>query len=258
MSSRKQLSQGASTVKRLAARGLRRLRYGPLRYVVVVTYGRTGSTLLQGVLMTDPHVIIRGEQGGTIAYLMRWYTELCGHQDRLRRDRRETSRRYPFYGIGAFSRDVARQRLRRLLLDTLLRPGHATRVVGFKEIGWPEELAECLDFLRAVLPGVRFVVNTRNLDDVVQSGFWRHQPDAAARVQALHERIMSATVGRDDVYFVSYDEWVSDPDRLRGLFKWLGLRFDRDRVDAVMRQPHSYDNRSIPGLESESSVVVPD
>jgi len=258
MSSREQLRRRASTVKRLAARGLRRVRYGSLRYVVVVTYGRTGSTLLQGVLMTDPQVMIRGEQGGTIAYLMRWYTELCGHQDRLRPDRNETSRRHPFYGIGAFPRDIALQRLRRLLLDTLLRPRHDTRVVGFKEIGWPEELTECLDFLRAVLPGVRFVVNTRNLDDVVQSGFWRRQPDAAARVQALHQRIVSATEGRDDVYFLSYDEWVADPGQLRGVFEWLGLRFDRERVDAVMRQPHSYDNRSIAGLESDSSAVVPD
>lgn len=258
MSSPKQLRRPASALRRLAARGLRRVRYGPLRYVVVVTYGRTGSTLLQGVLMTDPQVMIRGEQGGTIAYLMRWYTELCGHQDRLRPDRNETSRRHPFYGIGAFPRDVALERLRRLLLDTLLRPRRDTKVVGFKEIGWPDELGECLDFLRALLPGVKFVVNTRKLDDVVQSGFWRRQPDAAARIQELHDRIMTVTQGRDDVYFLSYDEWSSDPGQLRGLFDWLGLRFDRERIDAVMRQPHSYDNRSIPGLETDSGVAVSD
>ena len=54
----------ASAGQSLASRAVRRLRYGPLRYVVVVSYGRTGSTLLQGVLMSAPHVMVRGEQGG--------------------------------------------------------------------------------------------------------------------------------------------------------------------------------------------------
>ena len=45
-----------------------------------------------------------------------------------------------------------------------LRPEPDTRVVGFKEIRWNrEDLSDMLDWVREVLPGVRFVVNTRSL-----------------------------------------------------------------------------------------------
>jgi hypothetical protein len=232
---------------------LRRVRFGQLRFVVIVSYGRTGSTLLQGVLMTAPNVLIRGEQGGTIALLHRWYDELCRHQSRLTR-RYETSRRHPFFGIGGFPRDTALRRIRLLLEETLLRPRADTAVVGFKENRWPDDVGATLAFLRELLPGVRFVVNTRSLDAVARSGFWRDRPDAREQIRRRHDAIVEAA-GRlhDDVYVVHYDDWIADLETLRGLFDWLAIEFDPLRVAEVMRQPHSYRNRSIDRLDKVSA-----
>jgi len=254
-----QTSQGmrsrARTVKRWLSRAARRVRYGRLRYVVIVSYARTGSTLLQGVLMAAPHVLVRGEQGGTIVHLKNWYDQLCRQQSKLA-GRYELSRRHPFFGIGGFARDDALRRIRLLLLETLLRPGHDTRVIGFKENNWGDDVAGTLAFVRKVLPGVRFVVNTRDLDAVVRSGFWTRRRNAEQMVRERHDRILAAagTLG-DDAYHVRYDDWVADPERLRGLFEWLGLPFDIERVREVMRQPHSYANNTVEDFDRPLASV---
>jgi hypothetical protein len=245
----------AKTVRRAVSRAIRRVRFGRLRYVVVVSYSRTGSTLLQGVLMAAPHVLVRGEQGGTITHLKNWYDELCRYQSKFA-GRYELSRRHPFFGIGGFRRDAALRRIRLLLLETLLRPTSDTAVVGFKENSWADDVEGTLTFVRNVFPGVRFIVNTRDLDAVATSGFWVRRPDAEQTVRARHERILAAASKfGDEVYYVHYDDWVEDPEQLRGLFQWLGLRYDADRIAAVMRQPHSYANRSVAHLDEQAAAT---
>jgi len=220
--------------------------------VVVVSYGRTGSTLLQGVLMSAPHVLVRGEQGGTIEQLQVWYDELCRHQQRIGLQK-ETSKEHPFYGIIGFRREEALRRLRRLLVETVLRPTSDTRVIGFKEIGWPDDVTPTLLFLRKLLPGVRFVVNTRDDESVAKSGFWSRRPDALPQIRSRRENMLAAAGALgDDAYVVHYDDWVGDPEKLRPLFEWLQIDFDPARVTAVMQRPHSYDNRSIPHIEERA------
>ncbi len=52
--------------------------------------------------------------------------------------------------------------------------------------------------------------------------------------------MLSAAEGLGDaVYRVHYDDYVADPDVLRGLFDWLGEVYDQNRIDAVMATPHS-------------------
>ena len=132
--------------------------------------------------------------------------------------------------------------MRRLLLETVLRPAADTRVVGFKEIDWPtDRLPEVLQFLRDVLPGVRFVLNTRDLQDVARSKWWARDPDALTTLTTMEQALVDALAGLGDAaYRVHYDDYVADPRVLRGLFDWLGEDFDEERVRAVMDVRHSY------------------
>jgi hypothetical protein len=132
--------------------------------------------------------------------------------------------------------------MRVLMLNTVLRPAPDTRVVGFKEIDWPiDRLVNLLGFTRAVFPGARFVLNTRNLDDVAQSKWWVDRPDAAAQLQKMERAYVAAVSELGDAgYHVRYDDYVADPNALRGLFAWLGEEFDEARVREVMAIQHSY------------------
>lgn len=212
-----------------------------LSYLFVVTYGRSGSTLLQGILSSTPGVMIRGENGGVLSDLFAFHRTVAGHRDRLARPG-GLPVSHPWWGIDGYRDETALRGIRTLLLETLLRPEADTRIVGFKEIDWPTDgLPELLDFLRAVFPGARFVLNTRDLEHVAQSKWWAGKPDAMSTLQAMEKAFVAAVDGLGEAaYRVHYDEYVADPNSLKGLFEWLGADFDEDRVREVMAVRHSY------------------
>ena len=43
----------------------------------------------------------------------------------------------------------------------------------------------------------------------------------------------------DAAYRVHYDDYVADPEVLRGLFEWLGEVYDQNKVESVLATPHS-------------------
>jgi Sulfotransferase family len=212
-----------------------------LQYLFVVTYGRSGSTLLQGILSSTPGVMIRGENGGLLQHLYQFHRTAARHRDRL-----EPSvplpQEHPWWGLDGYRDDTAFRGFRTLMLETVLRPTVDTRLVGFKEIDWPTDgLTELLEFTRSVFPGARFVLNTRDLEQVAQSKWWARIPDALAELQTIEKTFVEATDPLGDAaYRVHYDDYVADPTVLRPLFEWLGLEFDESRVRAVMDVRHSY------------------
>lgn len=212
-----------------------------LAYLFIVTYGRSGSTLLQGILSSTPGVMIRGENGGVLADLFRFHDTVRHHQQRLARPE-PLPPSHPWWGIDGYPTATALRDLRLLMLETVLRPEPDTRVIGFKEITWlPERLPDYLDFVRAVFPGARFVLNTRDLQHVAQSKWWARRPDALSELQAMEKQYVEALDALGDAaYRVHYDDYVDDPTRLRDLFAWLGEPFDEGRVRAVMAVRHSY------------------
>lgn len=216
-----------------------------LDYLFVVTYGRSGSTLLQGILSSAPGVTVRGENGGLLLDLYRLHTTATGHRDRLASSS-PLPAAHPWWGIDGYRDETAYRGFRTFLLETVLRPEPGTEVVGFKEIDWvrddmPGALPGVLAFTRAVFPGARFVLNTRNLEDVARSKWWAGKPDALDRLREMEQQIVTALEPYgDDVHRVHYDDYVADPTVLAGLFRWLGRDFDEERVREVMSVRHSY------------------
>ena len=211
-----------------------------LRHVFVMTYGRSGSTLLMGILNSIPGWLLRGENRHAMRHLYDFHRS--GLAERARVDARRASQpTHPWFGIEGFPEAASLRHIRALAEATLLRPEHDTRVTGYKEIRWyDEDLPDYLDFLRQVFPGARFVLNTRNLEDVAASNYWTHKDDPLGRVQRIEERMLSAAAGLGDaVHRVHYDDYVADPEVLRGLFEWLGEAYDPARIADVLATPHS-------------------
>lgn len=209
-------------------------------YVFIVTYGRSGSTLLQGLLNAIPGYVIRGENAGTIESLHDNFRKIGDRQASTK----GSDPTKPWFGLDDYSPEQAAASYRRHLLEVLLKPEPDTRVTGFKEIRWwKRDLVETLEFTRTVFPGARFVLNTRDVEDVIQSKWWARKDPAEARaqVQEYDARIERAhrELG-DATYRVHYDDYVADPGVLAGMYAWLGESFDRARVDEVMGTPHSY------------------
>ncbi|MFS4107554.1 sulfotransferase [Streptomyces sp. PD-S100-1] len=212
-----------------------------LEYLFVLTYGRSGSTLLQNLLNSIPGVLVRGENHGVLYELYRFHHKVLHHRDRLARPQ-PLPPFHPWWGIDGYPEEEALAAMRRLVLDTLIRPRPDSRIVGFKEITWPDEdLAEYVAFLRRLFPGARFVFNTRDLADVARSKWWATMPDAAERLARTEKRMSEVVDGLGDAAVrVHYDDYCADPEALRPMHRWLGGEFDAERIRTVMAVRHSY------------------
>ena len=220
-----------------------------LGYLFVLTYGRSGSTLIQGILNAIPGYLIRGENRQMMRHLYEY--DRTGMETR-RFQRKNMRRRHDepgssdpskaFFGMDGFPHKRSIAGIRRLAVDTILRPEPETRVVGFKEIRWStDDVSEFVAWLREVFPGARFVVNTRNLEDVSKSKWWGRDPQALDHLLLAEKRLLVLLDELGDAaYHVRYDEYVADPGVLAGMFAWLGEPFDEDAVRRVLAVRHSY------------------
>jgi hypothetical protein len=217
-------------------------RGAALQYLFIITYGRSGSTLLQGILNAIPGYLVRGENRESVYHLYRFHRTCTDEARRVRRsDGRLLPVTHPFFGMDSFPADRSLELLRGLVTETLLRPGPDTRVSGFKEIRWhQEDLREFVAFLRQVFPGARFIVNTRDHEAVLASAFWRAKP-RDGRLERAESAMLELSTGLGDAaYRLHYDDYVSDISHLDELFAWLGEPFDPTTVRDVMSVRHSY------------------
>lgn len=162
-------------------------------YVFVVTYGRSGSTLLQGMLNQMPRTLVRGENGLYVQHLFRAWQAA----DAIRQKRNAPPSRKPtsaFYGIGALTRKRFVRNARRLVVGGLLGNHDAKDYdrVGFKEVEWhhltPEETAPFFDWFDEVFPGAKYVLNTRDVEQAMGSGFWQRRD--AEEAKAAIDRVI--------------------------------------------------------------------
>lgn len=156
------------------------------RYVFVVTYGRSGSTLVQGLLNTLPRTLVRGENDLYLLDLYRALARLRAFRE-LHGEHGSRNVVSAFYGLKAIRRSAFVQAMHDVVTTGVIGnlDGADFDVLGFKEVVWhriePEETAGFFDAMDKAFPGVRYVLNTRDPERVLGSGFWRDADADEAR-----------------------------------------------------------------------------
>lgn len=218
----------------------------PLRFdhVLIVTYGRSGSTLLQGLLNSIDGMLVRGENGNLVHDLYRTMQRIRDLRDE--HGGASTPDR-PWFGIGEVSDDVILGALRAAVRHLLLagRPEESVRCLGFKEIRYADlgpELETFLAFLEELLPNCALIFNTRDPAATSGSAWWSERDPATVRgeLARLGGRFASYAEGRENCFTIRHEDVLERSSRLKDLFEFLGAPFDEDRIDAVLRVPHSY------------------
>ncbi len=212
------------------------------RYVFIVTYGRSGSTLLMGLLNTIPGYRIRGEN---LNVLYRLYhvdaTLRQAHNQHVGDDNGSPTN--PWYGASSWQLDAFRGALLDGFVAHVLRPSAGSRVLGFKEIRYTDgdmkDLTEYLDFLRSAFPDSKIVFNHRLLTDVARSGWWADYPEALERIKAADDRFLAVPADARHFHFY-FDEIDESLDNIRALFRFLGDEFNEARVRRTLATRHSY------------------
>ncbi|WP_445363936.1 hypothetical protein ACJJIQ_05305 [Microbulbifer sp. ANSA003] len=217
--------------------------------VFVITYGRSGSTLLLGVLNSIDGYLIRGENFSFVWHLYKAFCSLKKTEKEFG-DSRSESPTSPWYGASKLDFDKYLKSTKKTILEQLNRDQglfkKRAKVVGFKEIRYiepsqVEELESYIEFLRQVFDKPAFIFNTRNLTDVVKSSWWKNRDENLVRKKLgkAEERFNLLAGKYDDCLLVSYEGVVSRRE-VKSIFDFLGEDFHEEKVETLLKVRHSY------------------
>ncbi|MBV1900860.1 MAG: sulfotransferase, partial [Kordiimonadaceae bacterium] len=130
-------------------------------FIFIVTYGRSGSTVLQGLLQAIPGYFIRGENMNTLFPLYKACT--AAHTARYTHGKNPHGQDDPWFGADVIKPEVFTKRIVDTFIEEILQPPADARVVGFKEIrfheGGSEHFEPFLNFIFEHFPGCKFIFN---------------------------------------------------------------------------------------------------
>jgi hypothetical protein len=208
----------------------------------VVTYGRSGSTLLQNLLNALPGYVLRGENANLLRGLVQSWQGLRQSEqgEKMRLAGQPSGPHQPWYGYEGVEVDRLGRDLAQVFVRNVLRPAEDTRVVGFKEIRWHEDpalFAPMLEFLQRYMPRARFIFNTRDHAEVCRSGWWKTMEPAVVCQELEHAEALYAkwqAAHPESCLALHYNDYIRGPEAWRGLFDFLGEPFDPDLVQATL------------------------
>lgn len=204
----------------------------PYDYVFVVSGGRSGSTLVQGLLNAMPRTLVRGENSFFILPMFRAYQRTQSFQRQYWRNSTVTS---AFYGLdqidlGDFITSTRDLTIRQLLGTTDAR---TVDVLGFKEVRWdeirPGETEAFFAFFEQVFPNARYVLNVREPEIVVDSAHWRRvtRQEALRRLARIRDVQQYLRETRSSRTYDTTFEVITGPDgaardaQLKGLAEFV-------------------------------------
>lgn len=220
--------------------GFSRNRPATRRFAFIVTYARSGSTLLQKIISSAPDAHIAGENNDALAGLFASYrAALATRSDQGATRRSGTGD--PWRGAHLVDPEGYNRALVETFVEHIIRPPRSARLIGFKEVRYFDhetDLEDYLDYIRLSFVPCTLIFNRRRAADVAKSAWWRDHPaDIAAEVERFDARVAAYTVRHPDAcLIVDYDAFVRDPSALAPLFARLGIAIPDRALRDVMSE----------------------
>lgn len=222
----------------------------PLNFksLMIVSYGRSGSTLLQGILNKIDGMVIRGENFNMCFHLFQTYKSIL-----LSKDHKGRLSQSPFYGAELLDTKYFLKQTKETVRGLLLanqRSKASIKCYGFKEIRYWENLevfSEFLDFLKLIFPDVCFIFNTRKKEDVAKSWIKTklHEIEEESQVLQILDNAEAAFFdymqkNKKITFHITYEDIIGQRKNLESLFTFLGADYSQKKIEKVLSFRHSY------------------
>lgn len=212
-------------------------------FIMIVTYQRSGSTLLQSILNSSDECTIRGENYNMLYYV---FQSFLAAEDAMQYIQKGniTAVDWPFFGAEFFDKEKYFCGVLSSFVDNILKIPQNSKVkhIGFKEVKYTEfgeKLPRFIDLMRQCIPNLRVIFNFRNLDDVSKSA-WNARMDKETLLKSLSnfEKIANEYANTHDSFasVVVYDRYLEDIKILERLFKFLDIPYDEMKVKSVLEK----------------------
>jgi hypothetical protein len=227
--------------------------------LLIITYGRSGSTLLTGILNSIDRCLIRGENNNFIEGFYDAYTKIESARQ-MRTGDRTTQAWYGIQDIDTeFFLESTKNLTKKLLFGRELYSDFD--LYGFKEIRYFEmdidKLSGYLNFLKKVFPKSCFIFNRRDLDEVCKSSWFADRSINTVKKKLIaFESACDEFIAKnpDSSIVVNYNRIIDlSSGEIKNLFDFIEQPYDREKIDSILKVQHSYDNKST-HLPEDSNV----
>ena len=223
---------------------MKKLNYSSL---LIVTYGRSGSTLLQGVLNEIDEVFIRGENCNFCYGIYQSYKSLERAKMRAKKAKISScSPVSPWFGALDYDLDAYKVQQSKTIKQLMLHGTEGVSCYGFKEVRYDsvpaEDFSDYLKFLDCVFPNLGIVFNVRNIDEVLKSGWWKSKKHKETKrlLMETEQRFMEYASSDSNCFVISYSDVVNKTQSLKELYDFIGAEYNEASVNDVLSRPHSY------------------
>ncbi len=214
------------------------------RYVFIVTYGRSGSTLLQSLLNSCPGVQVRGENHNTLFHLHRAILSATETR-KFGRHPQTKAPDAPWFGAPQIRPVAFEAGVLGGFVRNVLAPDPETLVTGFKEIRYirsfiaKPQFAPYMDFLLTKFPQAKVVFNSRRASDVARSAFFadHNSSDIADWVAEADHNFATYNRGSDKTIHMQYEDYVEDHRLVHQMLEFLNLDWTAEAVEQVFAKP---------------------
>lgn len=218
--------------------------------VLIITYGRSGSTLLQGLLNSIAGCVVRGENHNLCYGLFLAYQSLQKTKQQYGKDKASLLVTSPWFGAALLDEQRFLDDARTLVWRQFVPDGEKAglQCIGFKEIRYlPEHfdkgvLQYYLDFLAKLFPNPAFIFLTRNHDQVARSEWWKSKDPKQVEqtLKAFEANIADYSKGKEFVFLIDYQDMKNQTPNLKQLFDFLGAPYIEDKIAHVLTARHGY------------------
>ncbi|MES2660729.1 MAG: sulfotransferase [Verrucomicrobiota bacterium] len=226
-------------------------------HLFIVTYGRTGSTLLLGILNSHPKIRIHGENEGLFYQLYSSLKALDAYERHRLPEGNDTSSE-PFFGSSEFPYHQTRNEICDIF-DHFFPEDDAVETRGFKEIRYDmPDLENYLDFLKGRYENTRFIFLTRDHQAVARSGFYQTtDPDFMESYLTILESRFLGYAGKnpESSFHLRYEELL-DFARIQELFSFIGHPANEAIWRDAVAAKHSFNQKAIIGVSKASNLVI--
>lgn len=213
------------------------------RYVFIITYGRSGSTILMRFMNSDPLFQIRGENFSALTRLVQSIISIESTKRRYGVHEKYRNTDAAWFGASEIDENRFIDSLLNSFVRDVLKPSINTKVIGFKEIRYmPKHLTDedfdvFCHFLISRFPKAILVFNKRAWWEVAQSGWFRHWWPLRVRSMVLQsdvrfQRVAARYPNRCIVF--EHKELNKDSPRVRELLDFIGAKVSEEEVRRVL------------------------
>lgn len=215
-------------------------------YFVVLSYPRTGSTVIQRLINTDKSSICVGEKPMAINALYDFYSsvESCKfHIPTLFPEIPLNDDRNPVFNIDKVDLSLLTRKIREIYENAVLCAD------GFVNVGWKENFIssyhderaadEQIVFIRNLFPEIKFILNIRDPEKCSKSKIWTVREGAQEEIEHrrkwMLDRFASGFFGGGAI-LSDYDEWSENGEIIISQLSNFGFKINHDACKYVLNE----------------------